>query len=94
MADYGKNGTRDPSSHRTPEQVHKMDAGYNHRPLLVNRREERNQARAILSREGLVHKGDGKDVDHIHPVRSGGTNARSNLRVKSAHWNRGWDRNK
>ena len=38
----------------------------------------------------LVRKGDGKDVDHKRMLKDGGTNTRSNLRVKSQHWNRGW----
>jgi hypothetical protein len=41
--EYGK---RDPSSHRTPEQIRAMDHGYNHRPVIVKEREMRNEARA------------------------------------------------
>jgi hypothetical protein len=52
----------------------------------------RNTARAKMAKAGLVSKGDGKDVDHIKPVRSGGTNARSNLRVMSQSKNRGWNK--
>ena len=43
---YGK---RDPGSHRTPEQIHAMDRGYNHRPVIVKEREMRNKARAAAS---------------------------------------------
>lgn len=89
MRDYGK---RDPRSHRTIEQIHKMDHGYNHRPDIVKNREARNNARAMLTREGLVHKHDGKDVNHIKKVIDGGSNARSNLNVQSQHKNRGWER--
>ena len=32
------------------------------------------------------------DVDHKKPLRSGGTNADSNLRVSSVKKNRGWNR--
>ena len=38
---------------------------------------------------------EGKDVDHKRPVRAkggGGTNAPSNLRVRSERANRGWDK--
>jgi 5-methylcytosine-specific restriction endonuclease McrA len=67
-----------------------MDRGYNATPENVKKRTQRNQARAKLAKAGLVSKGDGKDVDHIKPVRSGGSNARSNLRVVEKSKNRGW----
>lgn len=89
---YGK---RDPSSHRTPEQIHAMDAGYNHRPVIVKEREMRNEARAMMKRKLGAKAIEGKDVDHKRPVRAkggGGTNAPGNLRVRSEHANRGWDK--
>ena len=85
-------GKRDPSSHRTPGQIKKMDRGYNHTPTNISKRVERDQARAMLAKEGLVRKGDGKDVNHIKMVKDGGTNKRSNLNVQSEHKNRGWRR--
>lgn len=66
------------------------DKAYNARPEQVNKREERNKARAQLEREGKVHKGDGKDVDHKKMLDNGGSNARSNLRVTDQKTNRGW----
>ena len=51
-------------------------------------RSERVLARRELTNEGVVHKGDGKDVDHIKPLSKGGTNARGNLQAISAHANR------
>jgi hypothetical protein len=36
----------------------------------------------------------GKDIDHKGMVKDGGTNARRNLRVRSEHANRSWDRKK
>lgn len=51
-------------------------------------RSERVLARRELAKEGKVHKGDGKDVDHIKPLSKGGSNNRSNLRAISAHANR------
>lgn len=41
-----------------------------------------------MMRAGLVRKGDGKDVDHKRPLRSGGSNGRGNLRVRSRSKNR------
>ena len=92
MAEKGQ--TRDPSSHRTPGQIKRMNAGYDATPAHVKKRVERDQARRMLMKEGLVAKYDGKDVNHIKPVRSGGTNARSNLNVETEHKNRGWERGK
>lgn len=50
----------------------------------------RNAARRKLMEEGVVRKGDGKDVDHKRMLKDGGSNARSNLRVVSKEKNRGW----
>jgi len=83
-------GKRDPITHRTPEQVRKMNRGYSARPENVAKRVKNNQARAMLMKEGVVKKGDGKDVDHIKPLRSSGGNARSNLRAIPKSKNRGW----
>ena len=59
----------------------------------TKKRAERNAARADMMKEGKVHKGDGKDVDHTKPMGQGGTNSRSNLRVTSASSNRSFKRN-
>lgn len=84
----GGGSVRDPSSHRTPEQIHTMDHGYNrvHQDRIV----ERHKARRTLAAEGRVHKGDGMDVDHKQRLAEGGSNARSNWRVRTASANRGW----
>lgn len=49
-------------------------------------RASRNKARRQAEREGRVHKGDGKEVDHINSNPR--QNAKSNLRVISRHANR------
>ena len=59
---------------------------YNARPEQVKRREERNAARRLMMRKGLVHKGDGKDIDHKDFNTA--DNKLSNLRVLSASKNR------
>lgn len=88
MAEKGEK--RDPSSHRTPTQIKRLDRGYNATSEMVAKRTKNNQARAMLAKEGKVHKGDGKDVDHKTPLRAGGSNSRSNLRVLPKSKNRGW----
>ena len=87
-----KQEKRDPSSHRTPSQIKKMDRGYNATPDNIKKRGMRNEARAKMAKAGLVRTGDGKDVDHIKAVRSGGSNARSNLRVLPRSVNRAWNK--
>lgn len=83
-------GKRDPSSHRTPEQIKKMDRGYNATEEMKHKRAMNNEARALMAKKGLVHKGDGLDVDHKKPLRAGGTNKPGNLRAISEKRNRGW----
>lgn len=87
-------GQRDPSSHRTPAQIKKMDRGYNHEPKHIKGRSLRNQARVIVSKDLGKAAIAGKDVNHIVRVSSGGTNARKNLNVQTQHKNRGWERDK
>ena len=65
---------------------------YDGTPAVKKKRAQRNKARRMLEREGIVHKGDGKDVDHITPLGKGGTTARSNLRAKPASANRSFKR--
>lgn len=57
------------------------------------KRAERNKARRIMEQAGLVHKGDGKDVDHKTPLSKGGKTTKSNLKVTSAKDNRSYPRN-
>ena len=65
---------------------------YDGTPAVKKKRAQRNKARRMLEREGIVHKGDGKDVDHKTPLSKGGTTVRSNLAVKSASSNRSYKR--
>ena len=64
--------------HGTPEQRH-------------------NRSLRVLARRAYEKgHGDqtGKDIDHVKPLRSGGTNAKSNLKASSVKKNRGWSRGK
>ena len=85
MRDYGK---RDPSSHRTPAQIRKMDRGYNSTPEMIRRRTEQNRGRAMLG----LKKGDPRDAGHVTPLDKGGRTTKSNLEPQSRKENRGWGR--
>ena len=63
---------------------------YHAKPDQKKNRAKRNAARAMLAKEGVVKKGDGKEVDHKRPMRNGGGNSRSNLRPLSLKANRAW----
>ena len=76
-----------------PRPYKKEYEEYQGKPEQIKKRAKRNAARAELTKDGKVHKGDGKDVDHIKPLSKGGTSAKSNLRVKSAGDNRSFSRN-
>lgn len=51
-------------------------------------RSARTLAREMMKKKGIVKKGDGKDIDHKKPLRSGGSNGINNLRVRSKSANR------
>jgi hypothetical protein len=59
---------------------------YNAKPEQKKRRAQRNKTRRLLERQGRVHKGDGKDIDH----KDHNTNnlSPSNLQVLKASSNR------
>ena len=75
-----------------PRDYKKEYAQYQGTEEQKHNRALRNHARRELEREGRVHKGDGKDVDHRHPLITGGSNRESNLRVRSVAANRGFRR--
>lgn len=70
----------------------KAQAKYNSKPEQVKRRAERNKARRMMIKLGVVRKGDGKDVDHKD--HNTANMKRSNLRVQSASKNRSNNRKK
>jgi hypothetical protein len=69
-------------------------ANYQGKPEQIENRSQRNKARRALEKAGLVHKGDGKDVDHERPISKGGGNSKGNLRVQSKSANRSFPRTK
>ena len=44
---------------------------YHAKPAQKKRRADRNRARAQAEKRGTVHKGDGKEVDHLGSHRTG-----------------------
>lgn len=50
--------------------------------------------RREANKDGITHKGDGKDLDHIKPLSKGGANTLSNARVTTKTANRSFARNK
>jgi hypothetical protein len=61
---------------------------YHKKPSQRRNNDKRKQARRNMTYAGKVKPGDGKDVDHKNPLRSGGGNDDSNLRVRSVKSNR------
>lgn len=59
-------------------------------PAEVDKRVARNKARREAIREGVVKKGDGKEIDHKRMLDQGGSHGKDNTRVVSAAENRGW----
>lgn len=91
MAENGEK--RDPSSHRTPGQIKRMDRGYNATDEMTKRRSTQNKARRIMAKDVGKKAIAGKDIDHKVMLDKGGGNSRSNLRIRSQKENRGWRRN-
>jgi len=65
---------------------------YQGTPEQIKKRAQRNAARALMVKAGKAKKGDGMDVDHAKPIDKGGTNAKSNLRMKTKTDNRNFPR--
>ena len=52
------------------------------KPKNIAKRVARNKARRKAIREGRVRVGDGKELDHIKPISKGGSNKKSNIRIR------------
>lgn len=76
-----------------PRPYKKEYEQYDGTPAVKKKRAERNKARRIMEKAGLVHKGDGKDVDHKRPLSKGGRTVRGNLKAEAASDNRSFERN-
>ena len=82
MGKYWENG------HLTPEGVKHSYKKFQSSKKAKKDRAARNKARRQALREGRVHRGDGKEIDHIKGLASGGSTAKSNTRVVSRTFNR------
>lgn len=74
-----------------PERDYKAEAKQHATKESTADRVRRNKARRELEKEGKVHKGDGKEVDHKRPLggkTNSNSNSRSNLQVLSKSENR------
>lgn len=85
-AGKGKN-TRKGSNKKTGRD-YSYDKKYQSSPEQKKKRAQRNAARAKMIKAGKAKVGDGKDVDHKKPLKKGGSNRKSNLRVVSQKKNR------
>lgn len=54
------------------ERNYEQEAAWAHRPENLKRHAARNRARYAAVKAGKVHKGDGKEMDHVgyHPLGS------------------------
>ena len=76
---------------QTKEARAKTQAKYNSKPKQIERRGERNAARAKMIAAGKAHKGDGKDV--AHKDNNTKNNSFRNLLMQPPARNRSFERN-
>ena len=71
-----------------PRDYKKEYSNYQGKPEQKKNRAKRNAARREAIKDGRVSKGDGKDIDHKRKLANGGSNTKSNTRVRSKSANR------
>ena len=64
---------------------------YHGKPEQIKQRDERNKARAKMTKAGKVSKGDGNDVAHVKAVDKGGS-IKDGLKIEKASVNRSFKR--
>lgn len=87
-------GKRSSTSHRTPEQMRQHYKEYQGTPEQIANRSMRNKARREVASKVGEAALKGKDVDHKRMIKDGGGNSAGNLRIRSVHANRGWEKKK
>lgn len=73
---------------RTPAGVDREYSRFQSSKKAKRDRAARNRARREALREGRVHKGDNKEVDHIKGLGEGGSTKKGNTRIVSRTFNR------
>jgi hypothetical protein len=77
-----------PSGHKKrTDRDYAAETRYENKKAQVKRREDRNRANKAAQRKGLIHKGDGQEVDHLGYHRRGRLKGVP-TRVVSRHANR------
>jgi hypothetical protein len=56
---------------KNPNRNYAKETAYENSPEQVKRRVARNRARRKAMKEGKVHKGDGRELDHVGFHRTG-----------------------
>lgn len=74
----------------TPEKWLKTKRAYNDKPEMRRRNALQKKAWRAAVKEGKITPGDGKSVEHVKSLDSGGGNAKSNLRIVPLKKNQGW----
>lgn len=69
-------------------------AKYAGKPKAKKDRAQRNKARALMTKAGKAHKGDGKDVGHVRALGKGGLSVVYNLQMQSQAENRSFSKTK
>ena len=82
----GKN--KRPKSNKATGRDYSYDKEYESKKKQVANRVKRNAARRAMTAAKGKAALKGKDVDHKKPLKSGGSNAKSNLRVTTKKKNR------
>jgi hypothetical protein len=75
-----------------PRPYAKEYENYDGTEAVKKKRAQRNKARRMLEREGVVQKGDGKDVHHKKPLSKGGKTTKANIAAIPAAKNRSYRR--
>ena len=78
---------------RTKAELKKHYAEYQGTPEQIKKRSQRNAARRAMVKKHGEAALKGKDIDHTVPLSKGGTNAPSNLKLKTPSANRSFSRN-
>lgn len=66
---------------------------YKSKPEQIKLRVARNKARRQAIKDGRVEKGDGKEIDHVIPLSKGGSNTKTNTRIRTKSQNSSFSRN-